>query len=104
MQVEIDFDPRSQWSAGLGGSYLFGAGPTGVIDDTEDDETRVRSARPQLRGQLVGTLVDANQEAGWYELAWSARDVHGHQLPSGLYFYQLKAGIYHETKTMVLLR
>ncbi|MCZ6704146.1 MAG: T9SS type A sorting domain-containing protein, partial [Ignavibacteria bacterium] len=36
---------------------------------------------------------------GAYEVEWNAIDI-----PSGVYFYQLKTGEYVDTKKMILLR
>ena len=38
-----------------------------------------------------------NQPAGEYAVEWNARE-----LPSGVYFYRLRAGAFHETRKMVL--
>ena len=45
------------------------------------------------------TLVDEEKQAGTYEITWYAEG-----LPSGVYFYQLKAGSFTETKKMLLIR
>lgn len=50
-------------------------------------------------GQLVATLVDGYRTAGEYEVEFSAKD-----LPSGVYYYTLKAGSFAETKKMLLVR
>ena len=50
-------------------------------------------------GQKVTTLVDEEKLAGNYELQFD-----GSSLSSGIYFYQLKAGGFVETKKMVLLK
>ena len=52
-----------------------------------------------LLGREIATLVDEEKPAGTYVLTWNAAN-----LPSGVYFYQLKAGNYIETKKMVLLK
>jgi hypothetical protein len=50
-------------------------------------------------GNEVATLVDEYKPAGTYEVEWDAGD-----FPSGVYFYQLKAENYFETKKMILLK
>jgi hypothetical protein len=59
-----------------------------------------------ILGNEIETLVNEEKSAGTYELKWN-----GENLPSGVYFYQLKAtpsggqaGSFIETKKMVLLR
>jgi hypothetical protein len=49
-------------------------------------------------GQEVATLVNEQKEAGYYQVRWNA------VVPSGIYFYQLQAGEFVETKKMILLK
>jgi photosystem II stability/assembly factor-like uncharacterized protein len=50
-------------------------------------------------GNEVAVLVDEEMEAGYHSIDFNASD-----LPSGVYFYQLKVGNFIETKKMILLR
>jgi len=50
-------------------------------------------------GNEIETLVNEEKSTGTYEVTWYAE-----QLPSGVYFYQLKAGSFMETKKMILLK
>ena len=50
-------------------------------------------------GNEVATLVNEEKPAGSYEVDFDASS-----LPTGVYFYQLHAGNFSETKKMVLLR
>ena len=50
-------------------------------------------------GREVATLVNDRQEAGTYQTLFNAQG-----LASGLYFYQLRAGSYTETKKMMLVK
>ncbi len=62
-------------------------------------ESRVRLSVYNLLGQEIAVLVDETKEAGTYRVNWNAP-----QVPSGIYFYQLKAGNYTATKKMVLMK
>jgi len=55
-------------------------------------------------GQVVRTLVEAQQPAGRYTVQWDGRDTSGRQLPAGVYFYRLKAGQFEQVRKMVLVR
>ena len=57
-----------------------------------------------VRGQLVKTLVDEEMETGRHSMLWDGRDDKGKQLASGIYFFKLTAGLYHQVQKMVLLR
>jgi len=71
--------------------------------------TKIRYSVPQsshviikvfdVLGNEIETLVNEEKSVGTYELTWDAAN-----LPSGVYFYQLKAGDYISTKKMVLLQ
>jgi len=52
-----------------------------------------------ILGNEIETLVSEEKPADTYEITWYAE-----QLPSGVYFYQLKAGEFSETKKMILLK
>jgi uncharacterized delta-60 repeat protein len=50
-------------------------------------------------GNEIATLVNEEKPSGTYEVTWYAE-----QLPSGVYFYQLKVGNYINTKKMILIK
>ena len=52
-----------------------------------------------ILGNEIATLVNEEQPAGRYEVEFNAAT-----LPSGVYFYQLKAGEYTAVKKMILLK
>jgi flagellar hook assembly protein FlgD len=55
-------------------------------------------------GRKIRTLVNEQQVAGNYEIKWDGTDDNGKAVPSGIYFYQLKAGTFTETKKMTLMK
>jgi photosystem II stability/assembly factor-like uncharacterized protein len=50
-------------------------------------------------GEELEILVNEEKPAGNYELTWNAAN-----LPSGVYFYSLSAGDFHQTKKMIVLK
>jgi hypothetical protein len=52
-----------------------------------------------ILGREVATLVNKYRQAGKYETEFNAE-----ALPSGVYFYQLKAGSFVVTKKMLLIK
>ena len=52
-----------------------------------------------MLGNAVETLVNEVKSIGTYEITWNAEN-----LPSGIYFYQVKAGSFIETKKMILIK
>jgi len=55
-------------------------------------------------GNEVAVLVDEEKSAGTYEVEFNSRGLIHQTLPSGIYFYQLRAGGFVETKKMLLLK
>ncbi len=52
-----------------------------------------------LQGQLVKTLVDEELDSGFYSINFD-----GSNLPSGIYFYELRAKNFRDIKKMILLK
>jgi hypothetical protein len=59
-----------------------------------------------ILGNEVATLVNEEQLAGSYEVEYNTIGTRhaSSSLPSGVYFYQLKAGSFIQTKKMILVR
>lgn len=62
-----------------------------------------------LSGQLVRTLDLGEKAAGIYEIKekaayWDGKDSQGHEVASGVYLYQLKAGDFTSTRKMIVLK
>jgi len=66
-----------------------------------NDETHVILKVYDLLGREVATLVDEFLQPGTYNSQFSIRNS---QLPSGVYFYQLKAAKFTKTKKMILMK
>ena len=52
-----------------------------------------------ITGQLIETLVNGHNNAGYHTVLWNASEV-----GSGLYFYRIEAGEYTETKKCLILK
>jgi C1A family cysteine protease len=57
-----------------------------------------------ITGHLIRTLMNERKGAGEYEVLWDGTGERGRRVASGVYFYQLKAGTFSETRKMVLLK
>jgi len=73
--------------------------PSTTIQYSIKERTPVELVLFDILGREVALLVNEEQDAGYYKLNFNAG-----RLASGIYFYQLRAGDYVETKKMVLLR
>ncbi|HEY9166525.1 MAG TPA: right-handed parallel beta-helix repeat-containing protein [Candidatus Kryptonia bacterium] len=69
-----------------------------------DDNTHVVLNIYSITGQVVRTLVDANQNAGNYKATWDGTNNSGVQVSSGVYFYRIAAGKFSQVKKLLLLK
>ena len=67
-------------------------------------DCRVRVIVYNVLGQKVKTLFKGYQATGAHTLTWNGRSDKGNQLGSGIYFYQLQADTFVETKKMTLMK
>jgi len=121
-------DTLNGWATGDGGTIVHTTDGGGVMDVIEikselptnyllsqnypnpfNPSTRIKFTIPELRftilkiydvlGNEIAALVNEELPAGEYEIKFNSDG-----LTSGIYFYQLKAGSYIETKKMLLLK
>jgi len=58
-----------------------------------------------LKGQKVRSLVNEEQDAGFYNPTWNGKDDNGKPVSSGIFFYKFKAGSkFTSTKKMILMK
>ena len=57
-----------------------------------------------LLGKKVKTLVNQAHVAGPQSIVWNANDDYGERVSAGIFFYQIQAGGFIQTRKMVLLK
>jgi hypothetical protein len=57
-----------------------------------------------ILGKEVRVLVNTRQSPGNYTIIWDGKDNFGKEVASGIYFYQLRAGNFTETKKLILIK
>ena len=57
-----------------------------------------------INGKLVKTVINEFQMEGLYEINWNGEDNYNNKVPSGIYFYRIKAGNFIDIKKMTLLK
>ncbi len=78
--------------------------PETTIEYQLPEPLRVTIRIYDILGQVVKTLVDESQKAGYYRVIWDGRNKNNSQAASGVYFYILKSDKYSSMKKMVLTR
>jgi hypothetical protein len=73
--------------------------PTTEIRYQTSEVSHVTLKVYNVLGELVATLVDELQEAGYKSIEWNAS-----RMPSGMYYYKIQAGTFSEVKKMLLVK
>jgi len=94
-------DPQPNIISGfkLSQNYPNPFNPTTIISYQIPSESKVVLKVYNILGGEVATLVNENKAAGSYSVQFN-----GSSLASGVYFYQIKAGNFVDTKKLVLLK
>ena len=73
-------------------AFQYNLSESGIIELTITD----------IIGRKVTTLISGYQRSGNHNVLWTGKDSNGNQVPSGIYFYNLKSGSNIITKKMTL--
>lgn len=84
---------------GLQQNYPNPFNPQTTISYDLPEQTHVTLTVYDVSGKIITRLVDGMQEAGSYTQIWNAVSC-----PSGLYFYELTTGSFHQLKRMLLVK
>ncbi|MFX0181971.1 MAG: carbohydrate-binding domain-containing protein [Candidatus Hodarchaeota archaeon] len=74
------------------------------INYSISDDCHVVIDVTNILGRKIRTLTDEYKTAGYYSINWNGKDDYRNDVPSGVYFYQLKSKNTIITKKMTLLR
>jgi len=78
--------------------------PSTVISWELADAGAVTVTVYDINGRLVTELLNAHQSAGNHQVSWDGSDQLGYCVSGGMYFYQIKAGDFVQTRKMILLK
>lgn len=90
--------------AALYGNYPNPFNPETQIRFQIPEATQVTLEIYNIVGQKIKTLVDGKMVPGEYTTKWSGTDDFGRKVGSGVYFYRMDAGNFHQVHRMILLK
>ncbi len=104
--TDIDDDDNASLPThfSLAQNYPNPFNPTTQIDYAVPQRSNVRIDVFNVQGQLVRTLVDEMKAPGFHSVEWDGRDNGNTDVASGIYFYRIAAGDFHESRKMVMLK
>ncbi|NOY58671.1 MAG: T9SS type A sorting domain-containing protein [Calditrichaeota bacterium] len=112
---QIDYNGKSEWSDEielrvpvpstilLEQNYPNPFNPTTTIRYQLPRKTKVMISVFNIEGKQVDILINKAQQPGEHSVTWNGRDRYGSQLPSGIYFLQLRADNFQQVRKMTLL-
>jgi len=95
--IEVDFRAFSSYL--LAQNYPNPFNPITSIGFSVPEKSNVKIIILNAIGEEVAVVLNEEKEAGYHQVQYNASN-----LPSGVYFYQLKAADFIETKKMLLLK
>ena len=78
--------------------------PVTTLRYTVPEKEIVNISVYDMRGKLVKTLVNSFQSSGKKTVHWNGTDSRDNTVSAGLYLYKINAGIFSQTKKMILLK
>jgi hypothetical protein len=84
---------------GLDQNYPNPFNPSTIINYQLPEKNHVTLKVYDILGNLVGTLIDQEMEAGYHSVDWNAS-----ALASGVYIYRLSSGSFVSTKKLMLMK
>ncbi|MCH8957063.1 T9SS type A sorting domain-containing protein, partial [candidate division KSB1 bacterium] len=97
-------DPNQPELFQLAQNYPNPFNPTTTISYRLGKTSKVELTIYNTAGQKVTTLLDADQQAGEYQMKWHGENSSGQRVASGVYFYKFQADDLIQTRKMILLR
>ncbi len=88
----------------LSQSYPNPFNPSTKINYTIRNNDNVHITVYNLNGQKIKTLVNEYKLSGSYGITWDGRNEWGRHVPSGTYFYDIRAGNFIDRKKMILIK
>ncbi|HEY6907198.1 MAG TPA: FlgD immunoglobulin-like domain containing protein, partial [Ignavibacteriaceae bacterium] len=78
--------------------------PSTIINYSLPQKTQVKLVVYDILGSEVKTLVNAEKEAGSYNVTWNGLNNSGQSVSAGIYIYRIQAGEFVQERKMVLLK
>jgi hypothetical protein len=102
--VSTDKNPTIPMTYQLNQNYPNPFNPTTTIQYGIPNEGHVSLTIYNIMGQEIKTLVNTNQDAGFYTLYWNGLNNNNQMVSSGLYIYRIISEDFVKSKKMIYLK
>ncbi len=97
-------DPVIPANIELAQNYPNPFNPITTIQYSLPKDSQVRIDIYNLKGQLVKTLVNQSQPAGYHTVSWNIKDNAREEIAAGIYLYQIVTSEFTDTKKLVVMK
>ena len=103
--VEIEFtDNLFPKNFTLNNAYPNPFNPVTQIRYGLPEQSKVIITLFDISGRKVKTLINTDQEAGWYDIQWNGNDEQNRKVSSGMYLYKMTAENFTQVRKILLIR
>jgi flagellar hook assembly protein FlgD len=78
--------------------------PSTKIDIQTVTQSNLNVSVFDAKGRLVNTLINKNKAPGFYSLKWDGVNSNGRNVPTGIYFIQVKSGENIDTQKVAFIK
>lgn len=104
VEVKVDESGLTPFEFALHQNYPNPFNPETNIQIDVAEASDVTISIFNIMGQKVATLINGKMDAGSYTIKWNGMTHSGEQLPTGMYFYEMKSSSFHAVKKLVLVK
>jgi hypothetical protein len=102
--IEDDNDSNLPRDFAIKQNYPNPFNPSTSIEYALPVRSHVAISIYNLLGQKIGMIVDDVKSPGVHSAVWDGKDAYGNDVASGVYFYQIQAGDFVQSRKMLLLK
>jgi len=102
--IDSDREVSIPASYKLSQNYPNPFNPMTTIDYSVVTRSQVTISIYSILGREINTILNEEKSAGNYSIQWNGEDSEGNRVASGIYFYQIKAGDFINSKKMLMLK
>ncbi|HPM03852.1 MAG TPA: FlgD immunoglobulin-like domain containing protein, partial [Candidatus Cloacimonadota bacterium] len=98
----IDITPVNKTA--LNGNYPNPFNPSTSISFSLKNNSKVKIAIYNVKGELVKELLDKNMQAGKHSIVWDGKNTNHKTVSAGIYLLRMISNDYQSTRKMIMIK